>query len=672
MGVLILGKRFFVRLAATNIKRDKKMYVPFIIAFSAIVSIYFMVVTIMYSKGLADVPSGDTLQSLFQVGFVIMSLMTVIFMLYINSFLIKRRKREFGLYGILGLEKRHVGRVIMWENSIISGISILLGILSGCIFGKLIFLLIFYTLRVSSNSKFDLPIEAFIYTFILFFGIFVLTTMFNLLQVRLANPIDLLKGERIGEKKVRFVMIKTLLGISLLIWAYYSALTVSNALGALNTFLLAVIAVILATQFLFEAGSLFFLNLLKNNKKIFYKANNFIAIAGLSHRMKQNAAGLASICILSTMVLITVSTTTALYLGQEDMIKLMNPNDIQIESHTDLTDENMDQLNNLIQKTSKESNIEIEDQYTYHQYKDIYLYRNHEFSSVSDDIYKDMTKYREMEKYLWEASFITIDEYNEITQKSETLSDNEIVLLVNDELKDLFGNKTVNQLAEFKVKSIEFDSKLTHGKNGELNKQLFIIVQKQDDILKFIQSMNSKFREENANIITILNVKGENSNLLTFSKVMKAVDIDSVYRVNSIFYDREDGYGIYGGLLFLGIFFTILFLTATVLIIYFKQISEGYDDKERFVILQKVGMDDREVRKTINKQILIVFFLPLIGALLHVTVARHIILKLLEVFYLYNIVLTTVCIIATCIVFILAYIFVFRLTAKTYYKIVKW
>lgn len=667
-----MGNHFFFRLALTNIKRDKRMYLPFAVASTAFVSIYFMVVTIMYSKGIADVPAGRNLQDMFAIGMVIMNIITVIFMLYINSFLIKRRKKEFGLYGILGLEKRHVGRVILWENFILSISSLAAGIIGGCVFGKLIFLIIYYSLKVSARSRFMLPYQAFLYSAVLFLGIFLLTALLNLLQIRLANPIDLLKGDRMGEKKARFILLKTFIGGLLLGWAYYSALTVGNAMSALNQFLLAVIAVIAASFLLFEAGSLFILTILKGRKKIFYKANNFVAISGLFHRMKQNAAGLASICILSTMVLVTVSTCTALYLGQEEMLKNLNPNDIVIRLSEGAVPKQINQLDKLTASLSEKYKIKVTDQYSYDYYSASLILENGSFYPLEDIDSSTGNTLMDMADQIRSVNIITIDDYNKICNRNETLAAGEVLMLTGHNTKGDYVNTSL--AGEFKIKTVVPDTKFLRGKNSDETYTLFFVVTGKEEGFKLHSLLYPYQKDPEFNKLTIMNLEGSAEKLKEFAVEMhtESVKIKNVSYFGSIFTDREEGYGIYGGLLFLGIFFTLLFLVATVLIIYFKQISEGYDDKERFIILQKVGMDDLEVKRSINKQILIVFFLPLFGALLHVTMARHMILKLLEAFSLYNTQLTTWCVIITCLVFVLSYVMVYGITAKTYYKIVKW
>lgn len=672
MGVLTLGKNFYIKLALTNLFRDKRMYVPYVIANTTIVSVYFMVVTIIYSKGLADVPSGGSLQQMFHVGMVVMSIFTVIFMLYINSFLIKRRKKEFGLYSILGLEKRHVGRVIILENLILNVFSIFLGMLIGLVFGKLIFLLIFYSLKVTANSRFLVPFQAFTYTSAMFMGIFIVTTIFNLLHVSLANPIDLLKGGQIGEKKVRFIIPMTLIGAAGIGWSYYTALTVTHALAALNLFMIAVIVVIFSTYILFTSGSIFLLRILKKNKKIYYKANNFISISSMFHRMKQNAAGLATICILSTMVLVTVSTCTSLYIGMEEILGIMNPNDMEINMTGNATKDQIMIVDNILDELSEKYEITFEDKFSYYTFGERIFLKDGLISSIDFEP-KDtsVNTLIENEEYIWDVTYITIDDYNTACGENVTLDTGEVLILGGNELSHTKELKL--DIGNYTVKSIELNTKFTKGKNGETPKQMFIVFSNLEEATNFNKLMYPDTIEVNYKRITTLNLDGSYEAINGFThEMLEKGDLEHVYRINSFSFDKELGYGIYGGLLFLGTFFTILFLAATVLIIYFKQVSEGYDDKDRFIILQKVGMDDREVKKTINKQILIVFFLPLLAALLHLWVARHIIIKLLELFYLYNVSLTTICMAVTSLVFIVAYIIVFRLTARTYYKIVKW
>ncbi len=673
-----MAKSFYLRMAATNLQRDKKMYVPYAISYVIFSSIYFMVITLMTTDGLKNVPSGGTLQALFAFGMVIMSLMAAIFLIYINSFLMKRRKKEFGLYGILGLEKRHVGRIIFDENLILSLLSLTLGIVVGCVFGNLIFLLLLHLLKVSPDSRFSLPWQAFAFTGALFIVVFIITTIINFVQISIANPIDLLKGAHIGEKKVRFILVKSIAGFLLLLVAYYMANTVTNGVAAISKFFLAVLLVIVATFLLFQAGSQFVLKLLEKRKKFYYKANNFIAISGLLVRMKQNAAGLATICILSTMVLVTISTCGALYLGQEDILHTMNPNDMNIVVRQETSEDQENRISDTIKEQAKNEDIKIEQMYHYHGYSSmlclfqgkLYPYGSQELQSLigNENIFN----------YIRDIDIITLADYTAITGDNRSLSENEFILLTDNKTKNKIKVSSFGD--EFPIKEIITDSKLIQGKNAE-DKEIYIVAADENSGLKLISSWFKESTDNGFSNKYILNLKGNDSNLLSFSEKLNPLITKIVSEnvkgevkkttVYSIYQNRLDGYSIYGGLLFLGIFFTIMFLAATGLIIYFKQISEGYDDRERFVILQKVGMDDLEVKKTINRQILLVFFLPLAAAMLHVAAARHMILKMLEAFSLENITLTTWCIIISSIVFAILYVIIYNLTAKVYYKIIK-
>jgi len=663
----MLAKGFYVKLAVSNLSRNRRMYLPFFVASTIIISVYFMVTQIIYMRSIGNVNYSADLQGMFMFGMIIMSILIVPFMLYINSFLIKRRKKEFGLYAILGLEKRHVGRVIFWENLIISFSALGLGIIAGCVFGRLIFMLLLYALRaLASGSEYSIPWQAFVITPALFLVIFVVTTLYNLLHVRLANPIDLLKGGQKGEKKVRFVIPLTIIGIALLAWAYYTSMTVSNALLALNQFFIAVIAVIIATFLLFTTGSQFLLNLLRKNKGLYYKPNNFVAISGMFHRMKQNAAGLSSICILSTMVLVTVSTCIALYLGQEDMLRIMYPDDISVTIKSGASDEELREFDSLLETLEQEHNVRVTNRYSYTYLSTLLLYKNGELEIPNEEDFSVDLLLND----IFSVTIIPLNDYNSNYGDNETLEPDELLILTNEDLKGRETFRTGD--TNYRVKRMIPDTMFNQGSNSL--KRMILVTSDLESVKTLWRELEpASDPDVNPKTIVAFDVEGRQDDGLSFSRALitQGNPLEAVTWVNTIFTNRIEGYALYGGLLFLGIFFTILFLTATVLIIYFKQVSEGYDDKERFEILQKVGMDDNEVKRTINKQILIVFFLPLAGALIHLLAASNMIIKMLEIFNLYNRTLSALCLAATSIVFGLAYAVVYRLTAKTYYRIVK-
>ena len=659
-----MGRNFYLRIAVNNIKRNQKKFAPYFIAATIMVCIYFMVVMIAYTPGLANTPGEVYMRMLFKIGINTLNILIAIFLLYINSFLIKQRKKEFGLYGILGLEKRHVGYVMAWENLCMNGGALLFGIIGGCVFGWLVFMLLLKSIRVTGDTYFALPVQAFTYTVAYFIILFVVVLVLNSIQVQIAKPIDLLKSDHVGEKKPRFLIPITVIGLVLLVYAYYTALTVTNPILALTEFFKAVVMVIIATFLLFASGSIAFLQLMKKNKKFYYRPDNFISISGMLHRMKQNASGLAAICILSTMVLVTVSTCFALYLGQEDTLSIMNKDDVVFKLEGE-SKESARQLEQLVQDTALQFNMEIEQGYQYYSFDGILVYENQQFAVADKGI-----DYNSGKDYL-SLDIMSLDNFNKLTNRNEELKENQLILLSNageyENIKDFTVAANTYEIVE-KIS----DTVLTNGKNRKAMEEVFFIVKDYDTLNQLVQSMNSKYFKDSTKLV--FNLHGNQQSGYEFSYQMKdrAKQIPEYKSINSIYINRADGYSTYGGLLFMGAFFTIVFLCATVLIIYFKQISEGYEDKDRYEMLQKVGMDDREVKKTINKQTMLVFFLPLIGALLHLSMASHMIIKLIQLFNMYNTGLTIFCMVCTGLVFAVVYLLVYRLTAKTYCNIVKW
>ncbi len=389
------------------------------------------------------------------------------------------------------------------------------------------------------------------------------------------------------------------------------------------------------------------------------------------HRMKQNAAGLASICILSTMVLVTVSTCTALYMGQEDILKQMNPSDISISIYKSPDTKKINEVEKLIQDTADKFGVELSDLYGYKRYKTTVLLKQNTIHTMNEKIYGSIKELEENNQYINSVEIMNQEEYNRVLGRNAALKNNEVILLSSE--KKLDKNKTINIPGGFQVKEIETQNKLINKKNLEETDVIYMVVKDDKNAYNLFENLSSNVQKEEKEGIVLANVSKEGKNIEAFASELqeKGIVMDKVLRVNTIYTNRTDGYGIYGGLLFLGIFFAIQFLSATVLIIYFKQISEGYDDNSRFIIMQNVGMDEKEVKNTINKQILLVFFLPLAGALVHVAFARQMIIKLLGVFSLFNTSLTTWCMIITSLVFTICYIIFYQQTARVYYKLVK-
>ncbi len=570
-----LRKLFYFRLALSNVRRNKLTYVPYLIATAVMSGVFLLISGLLFSEGMANTPNGDTAKALFAFGLVVFALFTVLFMLYINNFLIKRRKKEFGLYGILGLDKRHVGRVLIWENLFVVGGGILLGIAIALVFGRLLFLVLMKLIHVAAGSTFVISLRAYLIMLALFFVVFLITTITNIIRVHMANPIALLSSEKRGETDKKGLVPLALLGFILLGGAYYYAWTTVVPGFAMAIFFPLAIVVIIATFLLFLCGSIVVLKLLRMKKSLYYQPNHFVTISGMFHRMRQNARGLATICILSTMLVVTVSGTLSLYLGREEMTKGMYPFDVQVYVTKSATEQQIINYDGALNHLAAQNNVTL--------------------SADKSKLVKELSDGEEIYRnnYVWnESEFV------------------EVPTLI------------------FYDGSFRFDVSGT-----------------EDNCLAFIQAIRDHYSE-------------------SFSDTPKLIASD-------IFTSRVQGYGFYGGLLFLGAFFAVLFLAVAVLILYFKQVTEGYEDKERFAILQQVGMDDEQVKRTINSQVLWVFFLPLAATALHMLFASKIMAQMLRSFMLYDWGLVLTCIGGTLLAFTLLYFGIYRITAQTYYRIVR-
>ena len=569
---------FYAKLAFSNVKRSREVYLPYLVATAVISGIYFLILTLLNCKSISGVPGGDSARMIMAMGTALFTAFAFFFMLYVNDFLVKRRKKEFGLYGVLGMNKAQVARVVCFEGLYVIGAGVVAGIVLGIAFGRLLFMLLLKLMNFVGESTFTLTPVAFIGTFALFFAVFIVTSVLNSIRVSLSNPAELLRSDREGEKPVKRVALNTVIGAVLLLAAYAVAITTENTCIALGLFFPDALLVIIATFLLFKAGSMAILTALRKNKRLYYKPDNFVAISGMFHRMRANARGLATICILFTMLLVTVAGTSALYLGKEQISRNSFPMDI-----------------------------------------DLYMYGNEQELTV---------KLNELDEALLNAA-----KANKLT-----LSPDKSVLV---DVPESYNFMQIKGVPVYPNSTVEFYSCFVR-KDNEL---LFNIDGADDEAcLDFLNNEVAPLVDEGTGILPC--------------------------SYNSIFEMRRQANGICGGLVFIGGLFAVLFLAGTVLMIYFKQITEGYHDKERYDIMQKVGMDQGEVKRTINKQILWVFFLPLFAAIAHIAAASPMIINMLRVFNLQDGGLTLACVAVTSVVFALVYLVVYWQTAKVYYRIV--
>ncbi len=647
-----MNKLFYPRLAVINIKKNSKTYFPFILTCICTIMMFYIMHSISINKGLDGMSGAESLKLLLSLGTIVIGIFSAIFLFYTNSFLIKRRKKEIGLYNVLGLEKKHIAKILCFECIFISVISLTIGLIGGIILNKLMFLLLIKMLNFKVSFGFSISVPSIIKTLIVFCSIFFATLLSNLFQIKILKPIELLKGSEQGEKEPKTKWIMTIIGLAALCGGYGIALNVKSPLAALNLFFGAVILVMIGTYALFTAGSIAVLKFLRKQKNFYYKTDHFISVSGMMYRMKQNAVGLANICILSTAVLVMLSTTISLYAGMEDSLKLRYPRDIVVTAR----ENNKNQIQKLAETLNSElksGKIDMKDKLYYFDNSLEVVKKDGKFLSVKKDPGKTNISMIEA---------IPISDYNRLEEKNITLHDNEVILF--SKVKN-YTDDTINiDNKNFKIKQ------RLHKPVDGLNNSMIDLV---DTYIIFVNNIDYVGKNSFKEYTTAFNINGTNKEILSISDKLNKKFAENKIKANaeSAISGREQFLSLYGGLFFLGIFLGALFLMATVLIIYYKQISEGYEDKERFEIMQKVGMDKKEIKKTIRSQVLMVFFLPLVFTVIHIAFAFPMITKMLAVLGLKNVNLFILSTAGTIIVFAAIYTIVFSLTARVYYKIVE-
>lgn len=654
---------FYPKLAANNIKKNSKTYIPYMLTCIFTAAMYYIIHSLSNNEGISTLVGSDTISITLGLGNNITAIFAIIFLFYTNSFLIKRRKKEFGLFNILGMEKKHLLRVIGYETLYIALISLILGIAIGILLDKLMYLSVLKLMGVEISLGFYISWSSILSTIILFSIIFFIIFMNSLRQVHLSNPIELLKSSNFGEKEPKTKWAMAILGFVCLGLGYYIALTTKDPVAAISLFFVAVILVIVGTYLVFTAGSIAFLKVLRKNKKYYYNVKHFTSVAGMIYRMKQNAVGLANICILSTMVLVMISSTSSMMMGMEDIINTRYPYDISIYSDGSDTNKNnllVEEIDNIISR----ENIEKEVSYAYLNFagikdKDKFLTNRNSNSVVVNDVNN--------------LIFITLEDYNKVALESKALEDGEVLLYSN---RDKYEYDTINVFDKSYKVAERVDDFLGNGIiSANVASSQFIVVKDMEELDDLYRAQKETFGE-NASEIDFMygidlkvddNEKEVIYNNITDTLYNKGFDFIGETKVGS----RSSFVSLYGGLFFIGIFLGALFIMATILIIYYKQISEGYDDKERFEIMQKVGMSNEEVQGSIRSQVLTVFFLPLITAGIHISFAFPFIVKILSMLNLTNTKLFILCTVVSFIIFALIYSVIYILTARAYYKIVR-
>ena len=664
---------FYRALAWSGITKNKKLYTPYILTCIGMVMMCYIISFLSKSPAFESIKGGMTVQSFLEMGFFVMSVFSAIFLFYTNSFLIRRRKKEFGLYNILGVGKNNLAYVLLLENLIIAAIALAAGLFFGILFSKLSEMVMLKLLQAEVTFIFSIDLGSVLKVISLFAGIFTLIFANALLQIHLSNPIQLLRSENVGEKAPKANWLMAILGAVILGAAYYIAVTTQDPLSAVTLFFGAVVMVITATYMLFQAGSVTLCRLLQKNKKYYYRTNHFVSVSSMAYRMKRNGAGLASICILSTMVLVMISTTVCLFIGGEASLRNRYPRNISITCMMDDYDKFKNEVSaKMIEMTEEQTakrGLEQKNIFEFYMADGVGMLKNNriveEPASAGIDEIKEMIQ----------VFVLPVEDYNRLTGKNETLNEGEAIIYTSDG-KD-YPEDTI-QIGDSPVMSVvkQTDEFIDDMALEQVISSIYLVV---PDFGQYIESINRQMVSLQWYYGFDLDCDDElqkeiYSDIANGIQVVKQQNIkEDEYchaTASSIAAKRSDFMGLYKGLFFLGILLGIVFIFAAVLIIYYKQISEGYEDKSRFEIMQKVGMTKREIKKSINSQILTVFFLPLITAGVHLAFAFPIISKIMIILGMTDIALLAI-VTAVCFgVFALFYVAVYNITSRAYFSLV--
>jgi len=655
------------KLAVSNLIKNRKLYYPFALAVLLAVTITYLFYSLSLNPNIGKIRGGETISMTLALGMVVVTIASGIIVLYANSFVMKNRSKELGVYGMLGLEKRHLISMVFKELLIFGSLTLTAGLGLGALFDKLIFALLLKLMNMKVELVATFQPIVFILVLIVFGAIFLGLIFINAFRIARMNALQLSREKASGEKKGRFLGLQTILGLISMGAGYYLAVTVENPLSAVLIFFVAVLLVIFGTYLLFNAGITVFLQILKKNKRYYYQPNNMISVSNLIFRMKKNAVGLATIAILSTMVLVTMSAATSIFKASENFKKVMNPHDFGI------TGQNVgkEDIEKLLNQYASDKGLTVTK-------KEVLTYSN--FGVANQEGTKLTIFEKGQNRVQPKTIFMVFDQkdYENMTGQKLALSGKEVGLFAQN--KQLQGQKelTLNDQTYTIKEEIKKDFILEHVPNqyniltsdynylvvpdlkafldqypnssifnqyyGGMNvtaseeEQLKIA----DDYSKFVNNFNRELNKEGSYVY--------GSNLADSSAQMSA---------------------LFGGVFFIGIFLSIIFMVGTVLVIYYKQISEGYEDRERFIILQKVGLDQKQIKQTINKQVLTVFFLPLLFAFLHLAFAYHMLSLILKVIGVLDATMMLTVTLSICAIFLIVYVLIFMITSRSYRKIVQ-
>ena len=645
-------------MATSNLKKNHSLYLPYALTTIMVTMILYITHALSAMPELSTLRGGGAIAQTLGFGVIVVQLVALLTILYANAFVTKNRLKEYGLYSILGLDRKNIQLLSFIELLLFSVVSVGLGVVLGIVFHRFSFAVLLKLIRIPIGIEYSMQLGSVGFVLISMAFIFGVVFFLNATKMYMSRPLEMLSEKKKGETKGRFILLRALIGAGLLGGAYYMSQTIEAPVAALYSFFVAVLLVILATYILFDAGSIVLLSLLQKNKKLFYQPTNFISISNLKFRMRKNAAGLASICILSTMVLVTLATTVALQTGTADLLKKSYPTDYSATAFVEDTS-TIRQLSEQISKMKAQSKGTVSNEMNYLSV--LRAAKSMEGGVDIEGVYPGDSP----------AAFITFlsaDDYNRIFGTNFQLGDNEAVLgLVKGNDKNVSAIRVNGQLT-LQVKEMmstsDFKEKLPQLPYVADN--VYVAVVK--DPTKMIDGkLGRGFYYALWNTSTDTSAKTEEFE--AYANVIEASNDDSI-TVGSREDAAKDIYGFMGSLLFVGALLSVAFFIGAVLVIYYKQISEGYEDRDRFVILQKLGIDQKTIKKSINRQVLIVFFLPLVTAFIHTAFAFKMYRKIIQLFGVDgNVTLNATIVIGA--IFVVVYLIVYQITSRSYYKIIK-
>lgn len=672
---------FYRRLAWNNIKKNIDLYLPNILAGMGLTAVFYILSAIAQDKKLREIPGGSYLSTIMPLGVVILAVLSLILILYTNSFLMKQRNREFGLYNVLGMEKRHIGKILFWETAISSLFVLLGGLAGGMLLYKLCTLLICRILTVDSvlGLYFACP-GAMVQTGLFFLGVYLLTFLLNQVRIARMKPTELLQSTHTGEKEPKVKWPLLLIGLVTLGAGYGISLTTKDPLHAIGLFFVAVILVIAGTYCLFVAGSIALLKAMKRNQRFYYQKNHMIAVSGLLYRMKQNAVGLASIAILATMVLVMVSVTISMYTSIGDTIRRQYPHQLTLSAQYRVNGENAqvpcEDLLAMARNSARKQDLKLPFAGQQRYLSNVFYWDGHTLWVDRDH----------EEGTLVEGWFITAEEYQSLTGAALDLAENQIAVYSRPENAGKIEGSFRMGDREFEALPVLSEYPIYMGKYNVVDGFGFVV--SSEDVFQYLYGLQKETELADYSVLSsavLLDFEDEaaaaaasdafvqdlRGQLQQYTNEKTGSAGEYNLRVDSKWAAAEDLKGMYGTLLFLGLMLSVIFLFATALIIYYKQISEGYEDRTRFRIMQQVGMSEGEAKGAIRSQIRLVFFLPLLVAAAHLAFVFPILTRMPEVLFQSNQVLVIGCMVASLGLFAMIYTLIYSLTAKQYYKIVK-